>query len=263
MKEDAKAYLTGIMNGEISLMTEEERENYNYESSTDRLKASLAMVYDIMLDSYISEFNIDDDTINQIWSDIYNNAEVYEVQGGFANSNFSFQVEAMTPDVMAHEILHNITNVYLGKDKNMTERGLGEFSSDVAGFIICEQLGVDVPQRMKDEYKQYLGYIRTGYTPIEEHAFARGVIGLLIETSIDLGKNIDWDTMMSAVAQCLQSDSFMETVEGNDYSQAIAGLLSRYVSISTGNPSAVIVSTRNETEEICQNIMKFFNFAQF
>jgi hypothetical protein len=263
MKEEAKEYLTGIMNGDIVLITEEEKENLNYETAADRLKAALAMVYDIMLDSYISEFNIDDETIDQIWSDIYNNAKVYEAQSGFATSNFSFQIEAMTPDVMAHEIMHNISDVYLSENKNITEKSLGEFSSDVAGFIICEQLGVDIPQRMKNQYKEYVGYMRTGYTPIEEHAFARGVIGMLMEAAINSAESIDWKNMMSAVAQCLQSNNFTEIVETNDYSQSMIMILSQYVAVSSGNHSAVIVSIKNETMELCNNILNFFNFAQF
>ena len=263
MKDQAKDYLASVMKGETSLITEEEEEDYNYETATDRLKAALAMVYDIMLDSYIDEFDIDDDTINQIWSDIYNNTEVYVHQSGFANSNFSFQVEAMMPDIMAHEIMHNITDEYLGEDKNMSERAFGEFSSDVARLILCEQLGVDLTQDVKDEYKEDAGYMRVGATPIEEHYMARGVLGILIETSIKLEISMDWDGMMSAVAQCLQTESFMENLDNNDYSQAMAQLLTQYVAVSTGNHSAVIVSTKNETSELCQNILKMFNFAQF
>ena len=263
MKDQAKDYLASVMKGETSLIADEEKNNKNYETATDRLKAALAMVYDIMLESYINEFNIDDDTINEIWSNIYNNTEVYVLQSGFANSNFSFQVEAMMPDIMAHEIMHNITNVYLGEDKNMSERAFGEFSSDIARLILCEQLGVDLTQDVKDEYKEDAGYMRVGATPIEEHYMARGVIGLLIETSIDLGTGMDWNGMMSAVAQSLQTDSFVEALETDNYSQTMTQLLTQYIAVSTGNPSAVIVSTKNETSELCQNILKMFNFAQF
>jgi hypothetical protein len=216
-----------------------------------------------MLDSYISEFNIDNDVIEQIWSDIYNNTEVYTHQDKFALSDFSFQAEAMMPDIMAHEIMHNITNVYLGEDKNLTEKSIGEFSSDIARIVLCEQIGVELTQNVTDEYAEDAIYMRVGATPMEEHFLARGVIGLLIDTSIKLETSIDWNTMMSAVAQCLQSDSFMKVVEENDYSQSMASLLSQYISVSSGNPTPVIFSTRNETSEICQNILKFFNFAQF
>ena len=263
MKEAAKEYLAALENGEITLISDEEAKNGLYENATDKLKAALAMVYDIMLDSYIEEFDIDDDTINQIWSDIYNNTSIKTHQAGFAISSLSFQVESMLPDIMAHEIMHNITNVYLGKNKNVSEQAFGEFSSDIAGLILYEQIGVDIRHDMKDEYTEEAGYMKVGATPIEEHHLARGVIGLLIETSIDFGTSMDWDGMMSAVAQCLQTESFIDNLDNNDYSQAMAQLLSRYVAVSTGNPSAVIVSTKNETSELCQNILKMFNFAQF
>ena len=151
----------------------------------------------------------------------------------------------------------------MGKDKNTSEKAFGEFSSDVARLILCEQLGVDLTQDVKDEYTEDAGYMRVGATPIEEHYMARGVIGLLIETSIDLGTSIDWNGMMSAVAQSLQSESFVESLDSNDYSQAMAQLLTQYIAVTTGNSSAVIVSTKNETMELCQNILKMFNFAQF
>ncbi|MBR3653846.1 MAG: hypothetical protein IKN62_00220 [Elusimicrobia bacterium] len=263
MKDAAKEYLASLMTGEEILITDEESENGLYENATDKLKAALAMVYDIMLDSYIGEFNIDDEVIEQIWSDIYNNTSIKDYQDGFAVSTFSFQVEAMMPDIMAHEIMHNITDEYLGEDKNMSERAFGEFSSDVARLILCEQLGVDLTQDVKDEYKEDAGYMRVGATPIEEHYMARGVLGILIETSIKLEISMDWDGMMSAVAQCLQTESFRDNMDNNDYSQAMAQLLTQYVAVSTGNHSAVIVSTKNETSELCQNILKMFNFAQF
>ena len=263
MKDAAKEYLASLMTGEEILITAEESENGLYENATDKLKAALAMVYDIMLDSYIGEFNIDDEVIEQIWSDIYNNTSIKDYQDGFAVSTFSFQVEAMMPDIMAHEIMHNITDEYLGEDKNMSERAFGEFSSDVARLILCEQLGVDLTQDVKDEYKEDAAYMRVGATPIEEHYMARGVLGILIETSIKLEISMDWDGMMSAVAQCLQTESFRNNLDNNDYSQAMAQLLTQYVAVSTGNPSAVIVSTKNETSELCQNILKMFNFARF
>ncbi|MCR4662417.1 MAG: hypothetical protein K5622_00835 [Endomicrobiaceae bacterium] len=263
MKEAAKKYLASLMTGEETLIAEEEETKGLYENATDKLKAALAMVYDTMLDSYIEEFDIDADTVNQIWSDIYNNTEIKTHQDGFAISSLSFQVEAMMPDIMAHELMHNITDVYLGKNKNLTAKSLGEFSSDVAGIVLCKQLGVAITQDSKDEYKEEAGYMRTGATPIEEHHLARGVIGLLIETSIDLEKSIDWDGMMSAVAQCFKSDNFMNIVSSNDYSQSIAKILTQYIAVSGGNPAAVIVSAKNETSELCQNILKMFNFAQF
>jgi hypothetical protein len=159
--------------------------------------------------------------------------------------------------------MHNINDEYLGEDKNMSERAFGEFSSDVARLILCEQLGVDLTQDVKDEYKEDAGYMRVGATPIEEHYMARGVLGILIETSIKLEISMDWDGMMSAVAQCLQTESFRDNLDNNDYGQAMAQLLTQYVAVSTGNHSAVIVSTKNETSELCQNILKMFNFAQF
>ncbi|MBQ3942864.1 MAG: hypothetical protein II669_00935, partial [Elusimicrobia bacterium] len=96
-----------------------------------------------------------------------------------------------------------------------------------------------------------------------EHAFARGVIGLLMEAAINSAESIDWKNMMSAVAQCLQSNNFTEIVETNDYSQSMIMILSQYVAVSSGNHSAVIVSIKNETMELCNNILNFFNFAQF
>jgi hypothetical protein len=68
---------------------------------------------------------------------------------------------------------------------------------------------------------------------------------------------------MSAGAQCLQSNNFTEIVETNDYSQSMIMILSQYVAVSSGNHSAVIVSIKNETMELCNNILNFFNFAQF
>ena len=263
MKVMAKEYLASVMNGETVLITDEEKEKGHYKNANDKLKASLAMVYDIMLDSYIGEFDIDNDTLNQIWSNIYNNTEIFTEQPGFANADFSFQVEAMMPDIMAHEIMHNITNVYLGEDKNITAKSLGEFSSDIARIILYKQLGIEFTQDLKDEYKEESGYMKTGASPIEEHHLARGVIGILIDTSIKIEMDIDWDGMMSAVAQCFKSDSFMNTVNSNDYSQSIAKILTQYLAISGGNPTAIIFSTKNETSEIYQNILKMFNFAQF
>ena len=263
MKVTAKEYLASVMNGETALITDEEKEKGHYKNANDKLKASLAMVYDIMLDSYIGEFDIDDETLNRIWSDIYNNTEVFTEQPGFANSNFSFQVEAMLPDIMAHEIMHNITDVYLGKDKNITAKSLGEFSSDIARIILYKQLGIEFRQDLKDEYKEESGYMKTGASPIEEHHLARGVIGILIDTSIKIETDMDWDSMMSAVAQCFKTNSFMNTVNSNNYSQSIAKILTQYLAVSCGNPTAIIFSTKNETSEIYQNILKMFNFAQF
>ena len=84
-----------------------------------------------------------------------------------------------------------------------------------------------------------------------------------MEAAINSAESIDWKNMMSAVAQCLQSNNFTEIVETNDYSQSMIMILSQYVAVSSGNHSAVIVSIKNETMELCNNILNFFNFAQF
>jgi hypothetical protein len=203
-----------------------------------------------MLNSYINEFNIEQTVLDKIWKDIYEKAKVAFSNSGGADSNLSFQPDSLTSDIMAHELLHNITDVYLGAEKNLTSSAFAEFSSDIAKIVLCQQLGIDIPSDLKDRYKEYAAYIKAGAIPLEEHYLARGIIGLIMEVSADAGRNINWNNMMSAVSQCLQNADFVNLINSNNFNKVFASALEKYLEIETGRTVEGVEASSEKTSEL-------------
>ncbi|GEM_PF-2653963 len=251
-----KQYLRDIESGKISIITAEEIKNNKYKTADDRLKSALAAVYYIMLNSYINDFNIEQTVLDKIWKDIYEKAGVAFSNSGGADSSLSFQPDSLTSDIMAHELLHNITDVYLGAGKNLTSSAFAEFSSDIAKIVLCQQLGIDIPSDLKDRYKEYAAYIKAGAVPLEEHYLARGIIGLIMEVSADAGRNVNWNNMMSAVSQCLQNADFVNLINSNNFNKVFASVLEKYLEIETGRTVEGVEASSEQTSELYDNIVK-------